>query len=137
MRAWVAKWMWRAAYLMLGAAGLIVAIGLMVGDPPPAPRPPTAAELATQAAQAEEDKLLSARGACRTALEQTLNDPGSAEWFPGYEWTVTRIDAEVIEVEPRLRAKNAFGALMLSRFWCRVREEGDNWRLIQLDQIEP
>lgn len=98
-------------------------------SPPP---PKTAAEI-------EADTVTAARGACRAAILQVLNDPDSAEFvgqstesyaekMPDGTWTVQRT----------VRAKNAFNAYRLAVFECRLANSGDGtWRGLSVKQIDP
>ena len=118
--------------------GLLVVVGLfwlggVFSSKKPAV-PPTEAEVK---AQALEDLKLSARGACRIALENSLNDPGSAEWEPGYTWLVVVTGPDLVHVEPVLRAKNGFGALMKIRVMCDARLIDEQWHIERLEQVDP
>lgn len=87
----------------------------------------------------ESDTIAGARGACRSAILLTLNDPGSAE-FVGLStdsYAVKQADGTWI-VQRQLRAKNAFGAYRLAIFECRVKPNGDGtWRGLSVNQISP
>jgi len=81
------------------------------------------------------DPYSAPRGACRMALEKTLHDPGSAEFDLGSNWYVeTRKDGTIL-VQPKLRAKNAFGAYRYVTYNCIVKPEGENIRVLSLKQI--
>lgn len=76
-----------------------------------------------------------AKGACRIAIKDALNDPYSAKFDPSDAWTIREEPDGVLLVRPRLRAKNGFGAYAYSAMDCRVREEGENIRVIGIKQI--
>lgn len=78
----------------------------------------------------------SARGACLMAMKNTLHDPGSAEFGLMSEWiTNTEADGRV-RVLPRIRARNAAGALRLATFSCVVESAGgDQIRVVSLEQV--
>lgn len=119
---------------LFAGAALIAVVGILAS--PARQRP----------AQATPDQLLAveiaarpsaARAACRAFVERSLNDPGSAEWIDRTGWFTQEGPPDEFRVNVRLRAKNAFGALVLSGFRCRVRREGGDWRLVALDQTAP
>ena len=88
--------------------------------------------LASSSADANEeeaDPTRAARGACRSYITMMLNDPGSAEWTPGWEWTIHVESENEWVVYPSLRAKNAFGALVKTKFECRVRRDGEGYMI--------
>jgi hypothetical protein len=86
------------------------------------------------AAGIDEAFLRSGRGACREYVKRSLNDPGSAEWEPGSNWLAKRTSSDTAHIEPRLRAKNAFGGLILVEFSCDVRLSAGDWHLVNLVQ---
>lgn len=92
------------------------------------------------AAANERERLASllpaARGACLIALKRSLHDPGSAEFGLTSEWP-SRIGPDGrATVVPRVRAKNAFGALRLTEFHCVVERSGsDAVRVVSLRQL--
>ena len=83
------------------------------------------------------DPFSAARGACRFALMETLHDPESAELNRSGRWYVERQKDGAILVQPSGRAKNAFGAYINSVWDCVVREEGENLRVVKLQQVRP
>lgn len=114
------------------AVAFVWVIALVIVAPSEPEVPLTAEE---QAARDRENQILSARGACRQFITQSLNDPSSAE-FPGQEgWAVVESEPDLFEVIVNVRARNGFGALMLAGFRCVVRDEGENWRLVGLDEV--
>jgi hypothetical protein len=78
-----------------------------------------------------------ARGACRVFLSRSLNDPDSAKLDPSSRWYAEREKNGTIVVQPRGRAKNAYGAMIYGVWNCVLVEEGDNLRLLSLSQIQP
>lgn len=109
----------------------IMVIGSAVESCNPEP-PKTAADIA-------DDSIAGARGACRSAIMLTLNDPGSAE-FVGLStdsYAVKQADDTWL-VQRQVRAKNAFGAYRLAIFECVVKANGDGtWRGLSVKQISP
>lgn len=118
---------WRNVLFVLvgGAVGIWIAENL--------PDTPTVASVP------DVDPTRAPRGACRIIVKNALHDPGSAEWVPGIEWVVERLDegqndSEHWVVWPELRARNAYGALVKSRFRCEVRSDGDKWTAVSLTE---
>lgn len=66
-----------------------------------------------------------ARLACRDHIAERLHDPESAQWGELADWLATAPEDGEITVWMRYRARNSFGALVLSRETCRV-EVRDN-----------
>jgi len=81
---------------------------------------------------APEDPSLGARGACRQFVTRALHDPQSAEWVAGFQWPRQQIAPDHWIVEPQLRARNAFGAMVSTAFRCEVRLRDGNWTLVSL-----
>lgn len=110
----------------LGVIVWIVALGAIVamcsgGEPAP-PR----------SAQYERD--LGPRGACREFITRSLHNPRSAD-FPGPEgWAVTHDGARAV-VEVTIRATNAFGGVVASRFRCEVRRGDGTFTLVALTEL--
>jgi hypothetical protein len=96
-------------------------------SPPPMQGPPTFAEF-------EADLLQGGRGACREAVRQSLNDPGSAEWEPSDTWLAYTTSNDTVHIEPRLRAKNGFGALVYGEYVCEATLSGGQWTFTVLEQ---
>lgn len=62
-------------------------------------------------------------------IEKTLNDPKSAE-FPDYAERAAHVQylgENVYQINSYLRAKNAFGALILKRFTVKVRYDKESY----------
>ncbi len=83
------------------------------------------------------DRLSAARGACLIVLKQSLNDPDSAKFGLTSEWYTAEQSDGTIVVQPTGRAKNAFGAYIQGTWNCVVRPEGENIRVLGLNQIRP
>jgi hypothetical protein len=124
----------RLTWVLAGGAGLIAAVGIMFPQPRARPAHPTPDQMLAQDV-ARRPGL--ARTACKAAVDQSLNDPGSAEYLSRADWPVREVEPDEFRVDVSLRAKNAFGALMLAEFRCVVRRGADGWRLIALDQTAP
>lgn len=93
--------------------------------PPKAPEPPPSPETL-------------ARHACREFIERALNDPSSAEWPYKDDWQITAAGENTWKVQVTMRAKNGFGALVLSTFICETKRvsgpDGDGWALVSLNE---
>jgi hypothetical protein len=112
MRRIIRAFAWTAAIILALMIG-----GALISDGTP-PRP---------AAPADPNSGL--RLACREAIKSVLHDPGSAEWIDRYTWPVSA-EGDEATVHAELRARNALGALILTRFECRLRHEGDDIRAL-------
>lgn len=68
----------------------------------------------------EETNIAVARRACRDLIGQQLHDPSSAQWGNVSTWKagLDAQDNSRILVQPEIRATNAFGATILTRFQC-------------------
>ena len=88
----------------------------------------------TEVAEEPRDPSLGARGACREFVRRILNDPDSAQWEPGTSWERAELEDGKWIVYPELRARNAFNALILSRFECIVEPRDGNWHLVSLEE---
>lgn len=117
----------------IGCGGLAVVlifgfvIWNMSTEPTARPKPPPP----------EANPVASARGACRTFIQGSLNDPGSAKFEPISSWGVDQREDGTILVQPHLRAKNAFGGMIYTVWNCEVRIADGDVRLISLKQISP
>lgn len=76
-----------------------------------------------------------ARGACLISIKRMLHDPYSAKFDMTTSWYVEDQSNGVLLVQPKLHAKNAFGAYRYSTWNCRVRAEGENVRILHLAPI--
>jgi len=86
---------------------------------------------------APADPLNTARYACREFLLKTLNDPDSAKLEEYRTWFAeTKKDGSIL-VQPRGRAKNAFGAYIIGTWNCTVKNDGKDIRLLSMKQIRP
>ncbi len=68
--------------------------------------------------------------ACRTFTEDRLKSPLTAKFERYNEDKVTQFNSVEWVVHLNVDSKNSFGAMMRSNIECRVRSEGENWRLI-------
>lgn len=119
----------KATPLVLGAAALAF-VGLMLnractaldaGSPRPAARSPISAD--------------AARSACRQFLLEQLHDPDTADVSGWASWPATAPPDQVgtYVVDMRFRARNAFGALVLSHRLCSVTHtHAQGWRLLYI-----
>lgn len=76
-----------------------------------------------------DDPWSGARGACMLQLERVLHDPRSAEFGLTADWPLRVIDADTAEVRATYRAKNKFGALVLSSSTCTVKKVEGGFRV--------
>lgn len=87
-------------------------------------------------AKADRNELLAAVEACRQALKQSLHDPDSVQWDESPGWYRERKPEGHILVQPRARAKNAFGAYRHGVWECTVLPVGGNVQVTGLEQIQ-
>jgi hypothetical protein len=85
----------------------------------------------------EGDVALSAKGACRIAIPQVMNDPDSVDFEPSDTWAVTLGEDHKHVVRVGLRARNAFNALMYAEFDCYVEDRGEDWIVDSVVQVTP
>lgn len=87
----------------------------------------------------EERAASSARLFCREQIHDQLKDPASAEWgMSSGNWYATwpaTVSGETVKVQPRFRAKNSFGGLIISEWSCVVTLNGSEIRLVSLKEI--
>jgi hypothetical protein len=83
--------------------------------------------------QSETD-IIVARQVCRDMIAASLNDPDSAQWGNVATWTagVQTDDPSRILVQPEIRARNRFGAMILTRFQCAFQGSGTDMRFVDL-----
>lgn len=88
-----------------------------------------------QPEQTQEQKdIATARYACRVHIEDILHDPGSAEWGTVGTWQagIQTDNPDRILVKPQIRARNAMGAMILTRFQCTFTRAGDGIGLVDI-----
>jgi len=90
----------------------------------------------TATKQEKPDPESSARGACMLFIKQVLNDPSSAEFGHSSEAVVYQEKNGVWVVQRRLRAKNAFNALVLTTYECRMTLADGNWSALSIKPVE-
>ncbi len=72
-----------------------------------------------------------ARYACKQFVEQSLDDPGTADLSSWTAGSVEKLKSGVIRVRFRGRARNAFNALRLVTFECQLKYRApDNWTAV-------
>lgn len=86
--------------------------------------------------QARLDWLSSAKGACRLAITRGLHDPDSAKFDPAAGWYAGVRQGNLTLVQPKVRAKNLFGAYVYTTWDCEVAPAGENVRIVRLAEIE-
>jgi hypothetical protein len=74
------------------------------------------------------DLKQSASGACMEFIKQVLHDPDSAEFGDSSSAYVNEEISGNWVVQREVRAKNAFNAVRLSNFECKMTFDGNNWR---------
>lgn len=111
-----------AIWGVLGFLAVVFAMGILSDAPGPAvSRPAPVADPASLPRQM-----------CREFIREGLHDPGSVEWLPGADWPVADLGDGLWRVTATFRATNAFGARVLSRQVCDMRDDGGAWRLLSL-----
>lgn len=91
--------------------------------------PPSAQQLAAQKRDIEEGLLA---GACQGWVSKSLHDPGSASFESGF---AVAHEAGLDRVQVRVRAKNAFNAIRLSTFECRIGRKGGALMLVGMREL--
>lgn len=96
-----------------------------------------AAEEQKKIADAEklEHEIKGARGACLVQTKESLHDPYSAEFGKTRDWFVEVNKDGTILVQPKFRAKNAFGAYRQATYNCLVKPVPAGYLVISLEQI--
>ena len=82
------------------------------------------------------DMRQSASGACMQFIKQVLNDPDSAEFSNSSESVVSETAPNQWTVQREVRAKNAFNAIRLSNFECKMTFDGTTWRASSVNEIK-
>lgn len=86
-------------------------------------------------AEAERTEHTGTVYACRTFIKQTLKDPDSVDWTDLADNTYfERRKNGRLFAQLQARAKNSFGAKILTTFDCTVTRTGDNWKLTSLKE---
>ena len=121
----IIKWGFYIIATMVGVVGIIAWWSFSGVDKPTGK--PTAAPQQTL----EEDRKSTARAICNQLILKNLNDPSSAQTGPlsdGFYglWPAKSIGKSRIKVTARFRAKNAFGALIVTQFKCVLRFDGSD-----------
>lgn len=75
-----------------------------------------------------------AKTACRTRIQDQLNDPNSAEWNLS-SWVAEVGENNNVRVYPDLRARNALGGMVRSQWLCEVTVDGTNRRITRLEPL--
>lgn len=76
-----------------------------------------------------------AKAACKRFIERSLHDPANAEWPPMRDFAVEKLKENVFRIQAEIRGKNAFNATRLATFDCVVRDAGDSWQAIRVEQL--
>jgi len=72
--------------------------------------------------------------ACRQFTEDRLKAPTTAKFERYNSSRVTQYGNGEWGVSMYVDAENSFGAMIRSDFECRLRKEGENWRLINIEE---
>lgn len=122
-------------WIIGGLFAVVVIIGVANSIGPEEPRP--APRILTPEQKAEKylaDSKVAAAYACRDLIKKTLHDPESAQWDRPW-FTEATIAANVWQVQVTGRAKNRLGAYALATYECKMRRDGDDWRLIGIKTL--
>lgn len=84
---------------------------------------------------AREQWLTTAKGACLLSIQKQLNDPYSAKFDPTTSWAAEVGKNNRTRVQPKFRAKNAFGAYIYSTWDCVVEPAGNDVRIVTLKPL--
>lgn len=97
---------------------------------------PSAPEPGPRQMTEQETNIAIARRACKDLIQDQLNDPDSAEWGNVSLWPAgpQTDDPNRLLVQPEIRAKNAFGALVLTRFQCTFAVNGSDLSFLDLKE---
>jgi hypothetical protein len=101
-------------------AGLAVFIAVAVAGEPPD--------------KATREKEWQAVQTCQAAIAAKLHDPRSAEW-PGLSRSYRQLKGGAYTVQVEVRARNAFNALRLGTYECRI--NAASMKLTSVKQISP
>jgi hypothetical protein len=118
---------------LIGCVGIIVIVVVLsvLGNTCSGPsKPKTEAEK-------QEDILSDAFYMCQAFIEKNLRDPDSADFITRYNSSlVSKNSKGNYVVSMQVRAANGFGGKTVSVFTCELTPSGgDNWRLIDLNEI--
>lgn len=97
--------------------------------PTDTPLPPTK----TAAPTPEDDRHIEASLICEKFVKDRLKSPSTAE-FASLIWDGITVEKEgdVYSMRSWVDSQNGFGAMIRTQFLCKVRPEGDQWRLVDL-----
>ena len=115
--------------IVIGFFGAVLASALLSGQSTTSPTGNTQES-------AQVDMRQSATGACMLFIKQSLHDPDSAEFGSSKDAVVEQVDETTWKVQRSVRAKNAFNALRLSNFECKMKSEGDTWQPIDVKELK-
>lgn len=76
-----------------------------------------------------------AAGACMLFIKQHLNDPVSAKFEPRKSAYIEDTGNNTFKVIYPLRAKNGFGGLVKTAYFCHMRYTDGMWHPIEVSQI--
>jgi|GEM_PF-3978149 len=81
------------------------------------------------------DPRMVVRGRCRQIILSVLHDPRSADWDDARNWRFEDHGDGRYTIYPTLRATNAMGATIRTRFRCEVQNDSGEWSLVALDEF--
>ncbi len=82
------------------------------------------------------DSRQSASGACMGFIKQVLHDPDSAEFSHSSGAYVNEDSPGNWTVQREVRAKNAYNAMRLSTFECKMTLNGETWHASSVKEIK-
>lgn len=83
----------------------------------------------------QADMRSSAAGACMLFINQVLHDPSSADFDSTSEAYVDQNSPTTWTVQRKVRAKNKFGAKVLSTFECKIEDKNGNWSASSIKEL--
>ena len=117
----------------LNAAILFVLLSTCVADLAIKTDVEERAEIREERERSDPKRL--ARNLCMLWIEDSLNDPDSADFGNYWQWPVSTDEMQIFTMSPTIRAKNMFGATVKSTFICIVhRTENGEWMKIDLTE---
>lgn len=90
----------------------------------------------TTASEPAADARQSASGACMGFIKQVLHDPDSAEFGHSSAAYVNEDTPGNWTVQREVRGKNAFNAMRLSTFECKMTLNGETWHASSVKEIK-
>lgn len=122
----------KLVFAFLGFA-VLGAMMTIVADWGKTPEQIEAERLATNRAEEKRHRVGLAEVTCQLAFERRANDPKSIEWLRDERQFAYKNKEETRAVSRQpVRAKNGFGALVLSVVTCDLQRNDDDWRVLKI-----